>query len=287
MIDVSIIIVSYNTKKLTLDCLHSIYEKTRDVSFDVTVVDNNSKDGSVEVIQETFPMVKLIKSNENLGFAKANNLAIKSTNSKFVFFLNPDTILKNNAVKILNDFMCDNKYAGVSGAMLYDGEGSRTFSFGKLPLLKDKILLTFLPHCFFGKERRGKIELDKVTESQEVGFICGADLMVRRELLDSIGYFDEDFFLYYEETELQFRIRKTGAKIYIVPQAEIIHLEGKSLNKKSRREQSYISEYLYYKKCYKLTKFSLFKIVFFINLFLRFFSKPQMMFRVLKYILGN
>lgn len=287
MKDVSLIIVSYNTKELTLACIKSVYEKTQNLSYEILVVDNNSSDGSVEAIEESFPEVRVIKSNENLGFGKANNLGIGLSQSKYVFLLNPDTVLKNNAVKILYDFMENHPEAGAAGGMLYDDEGKRTFSFGRLPLLKEKIQLIMLPHIFLSKEIRGKINYDDVNEISEAGYISGADLMIRREVLNKTGCFDNDFFMYYEETELQFRIKKAGYKIFIVPAAEIIHLEGKSSNNKLRREQSYKSEYLYYKKCYNLSKFSPFKIIFFIYLFPRFFSKPDMILRVIKYVIGK
>ncbi len=287
MTEVSIIIVSYNTADITLECIKSVYEKTQGVDFEVIVVDNNSQDGSAAAIEEAFPLVKVIKCTENLGFGRANNLGMKDLNSKYILLLNPDTVLKNNAVKILFDFMQENPSAGAAGGMLYDIEGRRTHSFGRLPLMKDKLALTFLPHIFLSKDMRNKFDLDSLNENRETGYITGADLMLRRSILEKTGVFDPDFFLYYEETEFQFRIKKAGYKIYIVPEAEIIHLEGKSLNKKSRREESYKSEYLYYKKCYKLTKFSLFKLAFFIYLFPRFFSNPKMILRVLKYVLGN
>ena len=119
----------------------------------------------------------------------------------------------------------------------------------------------------------------------EVGYISGADLILRRDVIDKTGAFDEDFFLYYEETELQYRIKKAGYKIYVVPQAEIMHLEGKSSNKKTMRLESYKSEYLYFKKCYKLTKFSPVKLIFLAVLSIRFFSHPKMISEVIKYIL--
>ena len=284
MSDVAVIIVSYNTKELTLKCIESIYEKTQNVNFEVVVVDNNSQDGSPDAIAEKFPDIKVIKNNENLGFGKANNVGIEQSQSKYVFLLNPDTILKNNAVKILYDYMESNEIAGAAGGMLYDIDGNKTFSFGRLPLLKDKVKLILLPHFLLSKDIRGKINFNNIQDIQEVGFISGADLMLRRDVINKTGAFDKDFFLYYEETELQYRIKKTGYNIYIVPQAKILHLEGKSSSKKSRREESFKSEYLYYKKCYKLTKFSPFKIIFLMYLFGRFFSKPQMIYRVVKYI---
>lgn len=285
MPDLSIIIVNYNTKDDTVNCIESVIAKTQELDYEIIVVDNASEDGSVETIKNKFADVKIIKNSKNLGFGKANNIGIEKSNSKYVFLLNPDTVLKNNAVKILYDYMEKHPNVGASGGMLFDANDKRTFSFGKLPIMKDKIALTFLPRVFLGRDIRGKINLNDITNAREVGFICGADLILRRSVIDETGGFDNDFFLYYEETELQYRIKKAGYKICIVPEAEIIHFEGKSLDNIARREESYKSEYMYYKKCYKLTKVSPFKLIFFIYMFPRIFSKPKMILNVVKHIL--
>lgn len=231
--DVSIIIVSFNTKELTKNCINALYEKTQDLNYDVWVVDNASKDGSAEMIKSEFPQVKLIESGENLGFGKANNLAITKSEAKYCFLLNSDTILLNNAVKILFDFMekPENNLVAACGGNLYDEELKPTTSFGRLPDIESLLIRHTALKLVFPKQNKQiknyEQSIDR-TQEQEVGYISGADLMLRKSALAHTGAFDEKFFLYYEETELQHRIKKNGYKIYFVPEAQIVHLEGKS-----------------------------------------------------------
>ena len=124
--DVSIILVSYKTKDLTRNCIKSIVEKTKNISYDIFVVDNNSQDGTCEMLKEEFPFVKLIENSQNIGFGAANNLAIKESDAEYVFLLNTDTLLVNNAVKILHDFLENNRQVGVCGANLYDENIEKT-----------------------------------------------------------------------------------------------------------------------------------------------------------------
>lgn len=291
-IDVSVIIVSYNTKDLTRNCLNSLYEKTQGVNFDVFVVDNDSQDGSCEMIKTEFPQVKLIESKENLGFGRANNLAIKQSNAEYVFLLNTDTLLINNAIKIMLDFLNDpnNKEVGACGGNLYDIENKNALSYGYLPTIKTKFVKTFQLKWLFPSENT-KISdkgFNVKNELKQVDYITGADLMMRKSVLDQVGIFDEDFFLYYEETELQYRINKAGYKIFILPDAKINHLEGKSSsNRKNRRKVFLESEYLFYKKCYGITKYSPLKLIFFVSSFLRLFSRPKMILNLYKFILAN
>lgn len=285
MNDVSVILVSYNTKEMTKNCIESVYAKTKDINFDILCVDNNSTDGTCEMIEQEFPSVKLIKNDKNLGFGAANNIAIKQSNAKYIFFLNTDTVLRNNAIKILFDFMEENSEIGACGGNLYDSNLNHVHSYGWFPTIRTKFLKTFLlDRVLFIKETydRGKNESGRI---KQVDYITGADLMIRRDVLNKCGYFDEDFFLYYEETELQYRINKAGYKVFINPNSQIFHLEGKSSkNRKKRREYLLKSEYLFYKKCYKLSKYSPVKIVFMISHFLRLFTNPSLIFRVWKYI---
>lgn len=291
-IDVSVIIVSYNTKDLTRNCLNSLYEKTHDVKFDVFVVDNDSQDGSCEMIKKEFPQVQLIENNENLGFGKANNLAIKKSNAEYVFLLNTDTTFINNAIKIMRDFLNDpnHKDIGACGGNLYDIENKNALSYGYLPSIKTKFIKTFQLKWFFPSENK-KISdrgFNESNELKQVDYITGADLMMRKSVLDEVGIFDEDFFLYYEETELQYRINKAGYKVFILPDAKINHLEGKSSsNRKNRRKAFLESEYLFYKKCYGITKFSPVKLIFFVSSFLRLFSQPKIILNLYKFILAN
>lgn len=282
--DVSIILVNYNTKDLTLNCLNSIYEKTEDIEFDIFVVDNASNDGSCEAVKKAFPNVKLISNNENIGFGRANNIAINQSNAKYVFLLNTDTILINNAVKILFALLEANSKAGACGGNLFDLNMKPVHSYGFFNSPKRQ-LLRLLGMRYFLKNIKNDANRD---ELQEVEQIIGADLMIRKDVLDQIGIFNEKFFLYYEESELQFRIRKAGFNILYCPDAQIFHLEGASTkkNKKLRRQMIMQSEYLYFTLCYDSHKFLLRILCTLPNLY-RFISAPKHTAKALKYIWKN
>lgn len=222
MIDVSIILVSYNTKDLTKNCLKSIYEKTQNIDFDVFVVDNSSTDGSVEMIQNEFPQVHLIKNKENKGFGAANNIAIKQSKAKYIFCLNTDTILLNNSAKIFFDFMEkeQNQNVGACGGIMLDADGHKTYLEFKFPSLLD--------FSFLIKNKKNNQDLSK---NKEVDWMGGANLFLRKSCLESVGLFDENFFMYFEETDLCKRIKNHGFRIFFVPESVIIHYEGASFGK--------------------------------------------------------
>ncbi len=224
--DVSIIIVSYNTRELTKQCLESVLKKTEGIDFEIIVVDNNSQDSSGQMLKKEFPNVKLIESEKNLGFGKANNLGIDAAIGRNIFLLNPDTILINNAIKILSDYLDKNENIGICGGNLYDEEMNPSYSFDKIPSLLQEINILLGNPNKLNKNRNFNFTF----KPMEVGYITGADMMIKKSLLDKIGYFDPDFFMYYEETELTWRIKKSGYKIINIPNAKIIHLEGKSFN---------------------------------------------------------
>ena len=291
---VSIILVSYNTRELTKNCLKSIYEQTKGVDFDIFIVDNNSEDGSQQMIKEEFPQVTLIESNENLGFGRANNVAIKQSNAKYVFLLNTDTILLNNSVKILYDFMEkeENKNIAACGGNLFDENKNHTFSHGVFLSPWSKFLKTF-GLKYLDKKTLSKLKADytnKNSELKEVEFICGADLMMRKSILDKIGLFDEKFFLYYEETELQHRMKEKGYKIFIVPEAEIMHLESASSKNLVYKKQLFLqSEYYYLTCCFAKNIFEKFliKMIYLTSLFIKLLQYPKMTFKTYWYIIKN
>ena len=294
--DVSIILVSYNTKDLTRDCLKSIYDKTHGINYDIWIVDNASSDGSVQMIKEEFPDVKLIESSENLGFGSANNIAIKQSDSKYCFLLNTDTVLVNNAVKILFDFMekPENSDVGGCGGQLYNSDMTHQSSVGEFDTLdklyKKALGMNFTPiicrykHIFKTKSRKLKEKQEETssvyTPDYEPDFIIGADLMLRKSSLDIVGAFDERFFMFGEEAELCFRLKKNGFKIKFVPESKIIHFGGASASKSNNQvkvEKMVLNgTILFFKLCYDeqvAKKAKLLYIIYYLRyLPLRFFS---------------
>lgn len=240
--DVSIIIVNYNTCEITKNCLTSIYEKTKEINFEIIVSDNGSKDGSQDMIRTEFPEVNLIENNANLGFGTANNRALAVAKGKYVFYLNSDTILLNNAVKIFFDHWenaVDKDTIGALGANLLDTQGHIIHSYGGFPdidsVMKDTIKalygtskLTLLNVLF-----RKQISSYNQNSSEkkilgEVDSIIGADLFLKN---DEHAYFDEHYFMYCEETDLQYRLARQGKKRLLIDGPKIIHLNGASSKK--------------------------------------------------------
>lgn len=268
--DISIIIVNYNTKDITRQCLDSIFEKTKDVQFEVIVVDNDSCDGSKEMLS-TYEGIKYIQSGTNLGFGKANNLAYTYATGKYILLLNSDTYLLNNAIKLfVDEFEKLDDSVGCIGCRLKDSNGDYNRSFGIIPDLKGavKTALGFYLKPF--GIRLGSFDERKYDnyDSFEVGYVMGADLCVRKNLIEKHGLFDPDFFMYYEESEMQNRYKKNGYKSMIVSGPNIVHLESAS-TKESEKKYSYKNRYiffssyiLYMKKKYSFFKYTLFRIIF-------------------------
>lgn len=224
--NVSIIIVNYNTKQLLVDCLETVYDKTKDISFEIIVVDNASVDGSEAYIKDRYPEVVWINSGSNLGFGRANNLGATYASGKYLFLLNSDTLLKNNAVKLFYEYAENhgNSRVGAIGSWLLDREEKSNNSYGFFPDTRNEI------NYLLGRCYRPSVE--DMTSEQEVDYITGADLFISKQLFDSLGGFDDNIFMYYEETDLQYRMSKLGLKRIVIPGPRIIHLEGGSFENK-------------------------------------------------------
>lgn len=251
--DVSIIIVNYNTINILVDCIESVYQKTKDICFEIIVVDNNSSDNSQQILKDKFKDVIYLSLPENVGFGRANNNGVEISKGRNIFFLNPDTILLNNAVKILSDELDSNDDYGVVGGNLFDMNQKPIHSHLKiLPgILTDLNELSFglLRKLFFSKN----FEFNYTSSNIEVGYITGADLMISKELFVKIGQFNPAFFMYYEETEMCFRVKKSGLKVINVPTSQIIHLVGGSFDSKKllNRFKRFINgRRIYYKLVY-------------------------------------
>lgn len=222
--EVSIIIINYNTKRMLADCLSSVYNYTQGIEFEVLVVDNASTDGSEQYIRSLFPQVKWINSGGNIGFGRANNLGAKYAMGKYLFLLNSDTLLLNNALKAFYSYAESHKdeNLGVLGCWLCDNEGKPNNSFGEFPTPNSEIRYLL-----------GKIGIKKqcnIEEGFDVDYIIGADMFIRRNVFEKFSGFDPNFFMYYEETDLQYRMAQKGYVRRIIDTPHIVHLEGGSFS---------------------------------------------------------
>lgn len=255
MMDVSIIIVNYNTLKLTSDCINSIVLWTEGIEYEIVVVDNASTDGSKEFFSKD-SRIKYIYNNENLGFGRANNIGIQYTIGRYLFFLNSDTVLLNNAVKCFFDFYESHstEKIGALGAILMDCNKKNTHSYGQFISPTREVGNLICKYIRFIKTSTYLHPLS-ISDPLKVDYITGADLFVSREVCETVGIFDPAFFMYCEEVDWQFRMAKAGYERYIINGPEIVHLEGGSdslsnrqwsfnrINNVLRSKQIYIKKY--------------------------------------------
>lgn len=249
--DVSVIFVNYKTKDLTINAINSVKEKTEDIEYEIFVVDNASNDGSIEAIEQQFPNINIIKSDKNGGFGYANNLAIKQAKGKYILCLNTDTLLINNAIKIMFDYMEleKNQNIGACGCYLIDGDKLPTNCGGFLPNITQLIWKFGFNKTFkkyYEKKYQGKITIDERYLIKKLGYVTGADLFIRKSVLDKIGIFDENLFMYFEDSDLCKRIIDNGYKLELVSDAKIQHLEGKSTKNQLQKKKWFKESELYY-----------------------------------------
>ena len=251
-LDVSIIIVNYNTLKITSACIDSVVEKTIGLDYEIILVDNASIDGSKEHFAKDF-RIKYLYQNQNLGFGGANNVGLQYAKGRNILFLNPDTLLINNAVSILSEYLDTNPSVGACGGNLFDAEMKPAMSFKRIyPGIGDEIN-NFFFHVPEKLIYRNNWYFNHDGNNIDVAYISGADLMIRRFLLQEYGSFSPEFFMYYEETDLCLRIRRAGFRMMSVPQAHIQHLEGKSFKTGVNTQRISVSEqsrHIFYERNY-------------------------------------
>lgn len=227
----SVIIVSYNTKKLTLDCLKSVYQQ-KHIEFEVIVVDNNSSDGSVAAIKKNFPQVRLIANKKNTGFARANNQAIGQARGQYYLLLNSDTQVHPDCFVTLYDYMQANHIVGIASPQIKNPDGSIQVQGGALPNLLNIFLWQFHlnwfplfpplikpyhqshPHFF--------------TKTRPTGWVSGTAMFIRKFTLEDIGILDEKIFMYSEDTDLCIRAKQDHYQVHINADASVTHLSHAS-----------------------------------------------------------
>lgn len=225
--DLSIIIPSFNTRTLLVECLLSIFNSSIKYPFEVIVIDNHSTDGSLQMVREKFPQVLLIENTDNLGFSRANNQGAKITKGEYLLFLNSDTQVLDDGITKLLDF-AHRHPNDVIGAKLLNKDLSPQTSCGphfSLPVIFIMLLL-----------KGDQLGITRYSPKYEkvVGWVSGACFVVRKSVFDKVGGFDEDIFMYLEEVELQYRIEKLGGKIIFFPDACFIHIGGASSQGKNK-----------------------------------------------------
>ena len=254
--DVTVIIINYNSAALTANCLESIFRHTQGVALEVLVIDNASPQEDLKGIETRFAEVRFVYNRENGGFGKANNQGIRMAKGKYVFLLNPDTLLTSNAIGSFFRYM-EQAEARVAccGCALVDQAGAPQVSYGNFPGIAESIALLG-PGLFYKQYYTRKLSAGvKVyqEESEAVDYLSGAALFIRKKVLEEVGGFDEDFFLYFEETRLAFVLRQKGYQCILLPSVKIVHLEGGSQTSQQKRQKQAIfakSRKLFLQKSY-------------------------------------
>lgn len=229
MVDLSIVIVSWNVKKLLEECLNSVFKNQGNLSVEVFVSDNASTDGTAEMVKTKFPQVKYIQNEGNIGFPKANNRALRHTQGKYFIFLNPDTIVTPNALPEMVKFMEEHKDCGALGPKLLNPDETLQPSCRRFPTLETQLYNALFLDVLFPKSKIfGKYMMSywKHDAIREVDQPMGSALLVRRASLDNVCCFDENILFWYDEVDLCYRIKKSGWKIYFTPNAQIFHYGG-------------------------------------------------------------
>ncbi|MFA4941355.1 MAG: glycosyltransferase family 2 protein [Patescibacteria group bacterium] len=268
--DLSIIIVSWNVREKLEANLKAIYNSEGSFDFEIFVVDNNSEDGSAEMVAKEFPKVKLITNKENLGFAKANNQAIRKASGDFILLLNPDMRVFPDTLKNMVKWMQENKQASVAGCQLVSAKGETIKHVRRFPKLFDQLIIVLkLPHLFPKiLDRYLRVDFDYKKEAS-VDSIRGSFFMIRKETINKVGLLDEEFFIWFEEVDYCQRVKNSGGEVWYTPAAMCLDYVGQSFNQVSGgKKQKYFRDSMlkYFKKWHPLWQCLVLEIIWMIGL---------------------
>lgn len=234
--DLSIVIVNYNTKQLTMDAVHSVYQSKISYTYEILLVDNNSSDGSVELFHQELPNVTVIENTKNVGFSRANNQAITIAKGSYILLLNSDTIVQEDTLQVMVNFMDSHPKIGASGCKVVLPDGSldkacrRGFPTPQASFYHFLGLSKLFPNnTRFNQYQLGHLDPDK---DYPVDCLVGAFMLLRREVIEQVGLLDEMFFMYGEDIDWCYRIKEVGWDIYYYPYTSIIHYKGASSRRK-------------------------------------------------------
>lgn len=273
-IDVTIIIVSYNGFKMLDDCIKSVYEHTKDISFEIIVVDNNSAEGDVEDVTNKFPEVILIKNDENKGFAAANNQGIEIAKGKYSLLLNNDTLLLENSIKKTFDFAENLNFDAVIGIKLLNEDKTlqlSTYAFTTL-------LNTFSNNFFINRIFKTNPKLNKfhlhngnISETTETDVVIGAYFFSKTETFLQLNGLDDRFFFYNEEADFCYRLKQQGGKVFYYPETSIIHFGGAIANKYPwfKEKMKSFSQIQFFQKHFSTLRFLTAIFIHYLGIFLR------------------
>ena len=249
--DLSIVLVCWNNKEYLEPCLRSLYESGMRSSFDVVVVDNGSTDGSQVMLRDEFPEVQLIQNESNVGLSRASNQGIRATQGRYVLLLNNDTLVNGASLDAMVEFMDATPDAGAAGGKLLNSDGSFQAGYADFSSLKEEFLIA---------TRLGELIWDGYPSHADddqikvVDWLSSACLLLRRTALEQVGLLDEQYFIYGDEADLQYRLKQAGWRVYYLPHVTTVHYGGRSMDRWRRRKMVYRGKMLFYQKNYDVLR---------------------------------
>ena len=243
--DFSVVLVCWNNKDYLEPCLRSLYDGGFRSSFDVIVVDNGSTDGSLEMLRSKFPQVNIIQNHHNVGLGKASNQGIQATSGRYVLLLNNDTIVNGPSLDAMAEFLDTHPEAAAVGGKMLNPDGSFQAADARFPSLRDEFLIATRLGSLFWPNYPDHKSPSNIKSVDWVGSAC---LLLRRVALDRVGLLDEEYFIYGDEADLQYRLKKNGWLVYYLPQATTIHYGGRSMDRWRRRKMVYRGKMLFFRK---------------------------------------
>jgi GT2 family glycosyltransferase len=275
-VDVSICIVSYQACDLLHDCLYSIYKTVDSLSFEIIIVDNHSDDGTIEMLNEEFPDVRLLVNDHNTGYTRPNNQAIRESKGRYIVLLNPDTLVKPNAIAELFRFLESHPEIGIVGPKVLNRDGTLQKQCRRSEARPWDSFCYFsgLSRLFSQDKRFAGYLMTYLDENltHEAEAVSGSCMMIRRQVIEQIGYQDENFFAYQEDTDYCRRTRLAGWKVFYNPSAQIIHYGGEGgSNVQPFRSiiEWHRSYYLYYRKHFAKDYFFIFNAIYYFGMLLK------------------
>jgi GT2 family glycosyltransferase len=257
--DLSIVLVCWNNRDYLEPCLRSLFEAGLRHRFDVVVVDNGSTDGSQAMVRETFPQVELIENDHNAGLSRASNQGIAATTGRYVLLLNDDTLVNAASLDALVAFLDATPDAGAAGGRLLNPDGTFQAGSADFSTLHEEFLMAT------GLGERLWPGYPSYLDPEEVkagGWLSSACLLLRRDALAQVGLLDEEYFIYGDETDLQYRLQRAGWKVYYLPSVTTIHYGGRSMDRWRRRKMVYRGKLLFYRKHYGSRRTTALRLMF-------------------------
>ena len=245
--DISVVLVCWNNKAYLEPCLHSLYGGNLRSSFDVVVVDNGSTDGSQQLLAARFPAARVIQNERNVGLGRASNQGIEATCGRYVLLLNNDTLVNGASLDAMVQFLDAHPEAAAVGGKLLNPDGSVQACYNRFPSLVDEFLVATRLGALLREGYPAIVDGDEVREVDWLGSAC---LMLRRAALERVGLLDESYFIYGDEVDLQYRLGRSGWRVYFLPHATTVHYGGRSLDRWRRRTMVYRGKMLFFQKNY-------------------------------------